>query len=85
MLSAAFALPLIGRFYDQGITARLTEGVTQESLKAAGKGSELAAQWITIQAGAGLEALGQVAILPVVLTVIFALLLVTSRKPASAH
>lgn len=57
-LSVAFVLPIIGRFYDVGIAARLTP------------------------AQAGLAALGRVAILPVILTVIFMILFFVRRQPA---
>lgn len=85
MLSAGFVLPVIGRFYDQGIAARVPEGTTTEALKAAATGSEQAAQWMGIQAGAGLEALGKVAVLPVVLAVVFAAMLVLLPRTKSAH
>jgi len=85
MLSAGFVLPVIGRFYDQGIAARVPEGTTAEALKAAAVGSEQAAQWMGIQAGAGLEALGKVAALPVVLAVVFAAMLVLLPRTKSAH
>ena len=85
MLSAGFVLPVIGRFYDQGIAARVPEGTTAEALKAAAMGSEQAAQWMGIQAGAGLEALGKVAALPVVLAVVFAAMLVLLPRTKSAH
>lgn len=73
MLSVSFVLPIIGRWYDAGIAARMPQGE-------APTGDALAA----LQAAAGLEALGKVAILPVVLTVVFILIAVFKRKPASA-
>ncbi len=85
MMSAGFALPVIGRVYDNGIASRLTEGKTAAELAAAAPGSAEAAQWMDIQAGAGLQALGEVAILPVVLTAIFLVLLLASRRTASTH
>lgn len=86
MLSAGFVLPVIGRWYDDGITKALPEGATVDALKGAAAGSPEAAQWASIQADAGLHALGQVAMLPVALTVIFLILFVTIRRPAaSAH
>lgn len=84
MLSVSFVLPVIGRLYDAGITARIPEGGSMEGLKSAAVGTPQSAEWMQIQAGAGLEALGQVAWLPVILTVIFALLFVTSRRPPRA-
>ena len=85
MLSAGFVLPVIGKWYDAGIAAGIPAGTTADALKSAAAGSAEAAQWATIQADAGLHALGQVAILPVVLTVIFLGLFLTSRgaKPAA--
>ena len=81
---AGFVLPVIGRFYDEGITARLPEGVSADALKSAAAGSEQAAQWMSIQAGAGLDALGKVAVLPVALAVVFLVLFtLTPRKPAA--
>jgi len=86
MLSASFVLPVIGRWYDAGIAKGIPEGTTADALKSAAAGTPEAAQWATIQADAGLHALGQVAILPVVLTVVFAVLFVAMRKaPAAAH
>lgn len=68
MLSVSFVLPIIGRWYDAGIAAR-TPAVapTKEALAA-------------IQAAAGLEALGKVALLPAILTVGFILVAVTRKK-----
>jgi len=73
MLSVSFVLPIIGKWYDSGIAARTPAG-------AAPTGDALAA----IQASAGLEALGKVALLPAILTVIFILIAVTKKKPAAA-
>ncbi len=84
MLSVSFVLPVIGRYFDNGIAARLGAGQTVDSLAAAAPGSAAAAQWMQIQAAAGLETLGRVALLPAVLTVVFLLLLLANRKPAPA-
>jgi MFS family permease len=75
MLSVSFVLPVIGKFYDSGIAARLPAGV--DAAKAS----------LDIQASAGLEALGKVAVLPLALAVIFGLMLVLRKKaqPAAAH
>ena len=73
MLSVSFVLPVIGKWYDTGIAARTPAG-------AAPTGDALAA----IQASAGLEALGKVALLPAILTVIFILIAVTRKKPSAA-
>jgi MFS family permease len=74
MLSVSFVLPIIGKWYDQGIAARTPEG-------AAPAADALAA----IQSAAGLEALGRVAVLPLVLTVVFgALFLIRRRQPATS-
>ncbi|MEP7050556.1 MAG: MFS transporter [Pseudomonadota bacterium] len=69
MLSVSFVLPVIGGWYDAGITARMPAG-------AAPTGDALAA----IQAAAGLEALGKVAILPLILTFVFAGIAVARKK-----
>jgi hypothetical protein len=84
MLSVSFVLPVIGRYFDRGIAARLVAGQTVDSLAAAAPGSPAAAQWMQIQAAAGLETLGRVAALPAVLAVVFLFLLLANRKPAPA-
>jgi MFS family permease len=71
MLSVSFVLPIIGGWYDAGIAARTAEGVRPT-------GEALAA----VQAAAGLEALGKVALLPAILTVVFISIAVTRRKRA---
>jgi MFS family permease len=73
MLSVSFVLPIIGSWYDAGIAERTPAGAapTKEALAA-------------IQAAAGLEALGKVAILPAILTVAFILVAVTRKKKAVA-
>lgn len=73
MLSVSFVLPIIGRWYDNGIAARIAAGD-------APTGDALAA----IQAAAGLDALGKVAILPLILTVVFVLIAVLRKKPVTA-
>lgn len=73
MLSVSFVLPIIGKWYDSGIAARTPAG-------AAPAGDALAA----IQSAAGLEALGKVALLPAILTVVFILIAVTRKKSAAA-
>lgn len=73
MLSVSFVLPVIGKWYDNGIAERTPAGT-------APTGDALAA----IQSAAGLEALGKVAILPVVLTVVFILIALMKKKPAAA-
>jgi fucose permease len=83
MLSASFILPLVGRFYDNGITARLPAGMPAADLSAAVAGTALAGQWMKIQADAGLEALGKVAVLPAILAVIFLVLLVARGKKSA--
>jgi MFS family permease len=73
MLSVSIVLPIMGHFYDQGIAGRLPAGA--DAAKAS----------MEIQAAAGLETLGRVAVLPVILAVVFGLLLATRRKsPAAA-
>ena len=76
MLSVSFVLPVIGRFYDQGIAGRLA-GRTAEALPAA--------EWTGLQAAAGLETLGRMAVLPAGLCVVFLLLLLTRRKSVGAE
>ena len=73
MLSVSIVLPIIGRWYDKGIALRTPAGTTPT-------GSALA----DIQAAAGLHALGNVAVLPAVLTVIFILIAVLRKKPAAS-
>ena len=72
MLSASYFIPVIGKYYDRGIAARLPAGV--DATKAS----------IEIQAAAGLETLGKAAVLPVILAVIFAAMLVLRKKPQPA-
>jgi fucose permease len=81
MLSASFILPLIGRFYDTGIAARIPAGKQLAEVSAAAPGTDLGVLWMKIQADAGLETLGKVTILPVILAVVFTILLVTRKKP----
>ena len=71
MLSVSFVLPIIGGWYDAGIAERTPAGT-------APTGDALAA----IQSAAGLEALGKVAVLPVILTVVFVLIAVARKKKA---
>ena len=73
MLSVSFVLPVIGRWYDTGIALRTPAGTTPT-------GTQLA----DIQAAAGLHALGNVAVLPAALTVVFILIAVMRKKPAAA-
>ena len=71
MLSVSFVLPIIGRWYDNGIALR-TAGLTPS-----------ASQLADIQAAAGLHALGNVAVLPAALTVVFLVIAVLRKKPAT--
>jgi len=84
MLSVAFVLPVMGRIYDAGITARVPAEQTAAALAAAPAGSGLAGLWMKIQADAGLATLGRVAILPVILTVVFLGLWLLRRPRAAA-
>lgn len=59
--------------------------MSADALKSAAAGSEQAAQWMSIQAGAGLDALGKVAVLPVALAVVFALLVAFMPRKPAAH
>lgn len=73
MLSASYMVPLIGKFYDKGIALRLPAGADPTTASAA------------VQAAAGLETLGKVAVVPTVLTVVFIAILVMRKKaPAAA-
>lgn len=83
MLSVSFVLPIIGKFYDEGIAARLPSGVTAADLSAAPAGSDPAMQWAGIQAQAGLDSLGRVAALPTLLAVIFLVLWAMAPKAKS--
>jgi MFS family permease len=88
MLSGSYIVPLVGRGFDHAIAAKLPPGQTAETLTAAPAGSELATQWTQIQASAGLETLGHVAVIPAALAVVFLVLLLTwKKKPvgAAAH
>jgi MFS family permease len=70
MLSVSIVLPIMGRYYDAGIASRLP-----------GKSvAELAAASADVQAAAGLETLGKVTVLPVILTVVFLLIFLGQRK-----
>ncbi|MEJ1972635.1 MAG: hypothetical protein WDM96_09295 [Lacunisphaera sp.] len=60
MLSVSVVLPIIGKWYDNGIAIRTPAGVTPS-----------ASQLADIQAAAGLHALGNVAVLPAILTVVY--------------
>ena len=74
MLSVSFVLPIIGRWYDKGILLRTPAGTTPTP--------ELMAD---IQAAAGLHALGNVAVLPAALTIIFiAIAVLKKKKPQAA-
>ncbi len=80
MLGAGFSAPIIGKLYDTGIIHRMPVGQTQDALSAAAAGSPLAAQWMNIQAAAGLEALGKIAVLPLFLFFVFLALKLASQK-----
>jgi len=84
MLSVSFILPVLGKYFDDGITQRIPAGQTIQALSAAPDGSDLAISWLKIQASAGLEMLGRVALLPVILFFIFLVLYLT-RPKAKAH
>lgn len=75
MLSVSFVLPVIGRYYDEGIAERLA-GRVSTALPAA--------DWAALQAGAGLETLGRMAVLPAGLTVVFLLLLLLGKSRPAA-
>lgn len=81
MLSVSFVLPVIGSLYDKGIAAQAT--LAQKTVEELSSKPELLDTWKHVQAAAGLETIGKVAILPVVLVVVFAIMYVSNRKPAS--
>lgn len=68
MLSAGYMVPVIGKLYDQGILARLPAG------------SDIATVSTDIQSAAGLETLGKVAVVPIVLAVIFLGIITRNRR-----
>ena len=77
MLSVSFVLPIMGHLYDQGIATRLGGADAVAAL-----GADIPMQ---VQASAGLQTIGSVAILPLILTVIFiALYVVWRKKPAAS-
>jgi len=83
MLSASFIVPLVGRWFDKAIAARVPAGQTAEAFKAAAPGSDLATQWTQIQASAGLESLGKLVMIPSILAIVFfGLFLLWRNKPA---
>jgi MFS family permease len=71
MLSVSFVLPIIGSWYDAGIAARTGGSTPAPEAMAA------------IRAAAGLEALGKVAVLPAILSVVFVLIAITKKKKAA--
>jgi len=75
MLSVSFVLPVIGRFYDRGIAERLA-GRESTALPVT--------EWTGVQAAAGLETLGRVAVLPAILAVVFLVMLLLRKKSAPA-
>ena len=79
MLSSSYVVPLVGRWYDSGIAARLGTGETTASLSAATDPNTVA-HWSQIQADAGLAAMQRVAILPVILFVVFLLIYLLRKK-----
>jgi len=83
MLSSSYVVPLVGRWYDSGIAARLTPGETATGLAAATDPTSVA-HWSKIQAEAGLAAMERVAILPVVLFVVFLLIYLLRKKSPAA-
>lgn len=65
MLSASFIVPKVGKLFDEAIAARLPAGHTAADIVSASQ---------DIQAAAGLETLGKVAVIPSILAVIFLVL-----------
>jgi len=83
MMSASYIVPLVGHWFDNAIAVRVPAGDTKDALMAAAPGTARAAQWMQIQASAGLESLGKLAALPSVLAVIFLGLYLLWRKKAA--
>lgn len=79
MLSVSFVLPIMGRYFDAGIAARLG-GHSLAELSGAAAGTPLAADWAHVQAAAGLATLGRVALLPTIVSVVFLVLFLTQRQ-----
>lgn len=65
MLSVSVVLPVMGHFYDQGIASRLSLGEKANA---------------TIEAAAGLQTLGRVALLPCLLIVIFLIVFFLQKR-----
>jgi MFS family permease len=65
MLSVSVVLPVMGHFYDQGIASRLSPGEKANA---------------TIEAAAGLQTLGRVALLPCLLIVIFLIVFFLQKR-----
>jgi MFS family permease len=80
MLGAGFSAPIIGKLFDSGIAHHIPADQTAAALAAAPDGSDLAQAWMKIQASAGLEALGKIAVLPLFLFFVFLALKVTAPK-----
>jgi MFS family permease len=68
MLSVSFVLPVIGSWYDAGIAARSAASTATPEAMAA------------IRSAAGLEALGKVAVLPAILSVVFVVIAAARKK-----
>jgi fucose permease len=75
MMSTAIFLPIVGKYYDQGIAAALhLQNPTPEQLavyRNAAPGTEAAAEWAKAQAAGGSAGLNVLVILPVILLFIF--------------
>jgi MFS family permease len=70
-ISTAIWLPIVGHFYDEGITKALPPGKTAEVLKAAAAGTEDAKLWAQAQAAGGRAGLGILVWLPIILLCVF--------------
>jgi predicted MFS family arabinose efflux permease len=85
MLSVSFVLPVLGKYYDQGIAQRIPASETVASLSAASAAAPQSSLWMSIQASAGLEMLGRVAVLPLILFFIFLALKITGSRAKAAE
>lgn len=85
LLSVSFVLPIMGRIFDQGIARRLISGERLADLMTAAPGSSAFLRWVTVQAGAGQETLGKVAILPAGLCAVFVFLIAVRGRVTSSQ
>lgn len=83
MLSASVVVPYVGRYFDQAIAAKLAPSETTKMLSDAAAGTPESIRWMAVQASAGLETLGAVAVLPALLSLVFLVLFLVWRKSSA--